>query len=297
MRTEWVSKKRAAYSEGSVSIAVNAALFLVKYLVGAAFNSVAVVADAFHTLSDSLTSVVLVVGYRIADRPADKEHPFGHGRAETVGGLIIGVLLGLVAFGTATSSYEKLLSGVPLEYSELLVAVLAASAIVKAVLYLWAYRLGKRHESRPIVADAWHHASDSVAAGLLALAIYGGRDYWWLDSVLGMVVSALILLTAAKIVYESSAELLGRSPSKVELERLREVIREACPSVRRVHHVHFHRYGNHVEVTLHIELPGETTLREAHDVATKIENAVRVRLGYEATVHVEPGEPVKDHID
>lgn len=297
MRSEWVSRKRAAYSEGFVSIAVNTALFLVKYMVGVAFNSVAVVADAFHTLSDSLTSVVLIVGYRIADRPADREHPFGHGRAETVGGLIIGVLLGVVAYSFAASSYEKLLSGVPLEYSDLLVAVLAASAAAKAVLYLWAYRLGRKHESQPIVADAWHHASDSVAACLLAVAIYAGRDYWWLDAVLGMIVSALILLTAAKIVYESSTELLGRSPSKIELERLKEVVREAYPSVRRVHHIHFHRYGNHVEVTLHIELPGEATLREAHDVATKIENAVRSRLGYEATVHVEPGEPVKDHVD
>lgn len=296
--SSWVLKKRTAYLEGFVSTLVNLLLFLVKYFTGLVFNSVAVIADAFHTLSDFLTSVVLIVGYRVADKPADREHPFGHGRAETVGGLIIGVLLGVAAYNFAISSYEKLLAGVPLEYSDLLAVVLVASTVSKAALGLWAYRLGRKHESRPIVADAWHHASDAIATGLLSVAIYAGRDYWWIDAVLGMAVSALIFLTAAKIVYESSSELLGKSPSRIELDKLVETVREAHSDVRRIHHIHFHKYGNHVEVTLHIELPGGTPLREAHEVATKIENAVRSKLGYEVTVHVEPGgEPVKDHVD
>ncbi|MEM2006015.1 MAG: cation diffusion facilitator family transporter [Sulfolobales archaeon] len=298
MSSSWVLKKRAAYLEGFISTLVNLALFLVKYFVGIVFNSVAIVADAFHTLSDSLTSIVLVAGYRVADKPADREHPFGHGRAETVGGLIIGVLLSVVAYSFTVSSYEKLLTAVPLEYSDILIVVLIASTIFKAALGLWAYRLGGKHESQPIVADAWHHASDAIATALLAVAIYVGKDYWWLDAVLGIAVSALIFITAAKIVYESSSELLGRSPSRIELDRLVEAVREAYPAVKRVHHIHFHKYGNHIEVTLHIELPGGTPLREAHEVATKIENAVRSKLGYETTVHVEPGgELVKDHVD
>ncbi|MCX8185437.1 MAG: cation diffusion facilitator family transporter [Sulfolobales archaeon] len=297
MYSGWISKKRAAYLEGFISIAINSILFLVKYSIGTLFSSVAVVADAFHTLSDTLTSIVLVVGYRIADRPADREHPFGHGRAETIGGLVIGVLLGVAAYTFAVSSYEKLLSGISLIYSDLLIVILVISAIVKAALSLWAYNLGRKHLSQPIAADAWHHLSDSAAAWLLAIAIYAGRDYWWLDGVLGLAVSILIFLTAVKIVYESSTEILGKSPSKIELDKLIEIVREAHPTVKRVHHIHFHKYGTHTEVTLHIELPGDTALREAHEIATAIENAIRSKLGYETTIHVEPAEPARDHVD
>lgn len=293
----WSHKKRAAYIEGFVSILVNTGLFFVKYIAGSAFNSIAVIADAFHTLSDSLTSAVLVIGYRVADRPADREHPFGHGRAETVGGLVIGVLLFVVAYNFALSSYEKLVSGSSLEYSDLLVLVLAVSTLAKAGLSLWAYRLGDKLESRPIVADAWHHVSDSIAACLLGLAIYFGRALWWLDAVLGIAVSVIIFLTAMRITYEAATELLGKAPTIVELDRLMEAVKESHPLAGRAHHVHFHKYGNHIEVTLHIKLPGETTLKEAHEVATAVENEVRSKLGYEVTVHVEPGELVENHVD
>ncbi|MEM0000397.1 MAG: cation diffusion facilitator family transporter [Desulfurococcaceae archaeon] len=290
--TEWSSKKRAAYAEGVVSTVVNTIFFFVKYYLGTLYNSIAVTADAFHTLSDSLTSMVLIIGYRIADKPPDGEHPFGHGRAELISGVIIGVLLGVVAYNFMTASYEKLVSGIPLEYSDLLVIALVAFTLAKAGLTMWAYRLGTSRESRPIVADAWHHASDSAATGLLALSIYLGKNYWWLDGVLGIAISVLIFVTAGKVIYDASSELLGKAPSRVELDKLAEVIRKAHPLAERVHHVHFHRYGNHVEVTLHMNLPGNMTLKEAHDIATSVEKAIKKKLGYEATVHVEPGEHV-----
>lgn len=293
--SNWGMKKKAAYLEGLVSILVNTALFAAKYLIGVMFSSIAVLADAFHTLSDSLTSVVLIVGYKVADKPPDKEHPFGHGRAEFIGGLIIGVLLAVIAYNFIVASYEKLVTRVSLEYSDLLVLVLAISTLIKVGLTLWAYKLGCSHRSQPIIADAWHHASDSAATGLLALAIFLGKSYWWLDGVLGLAVSALILLTASKVVYDASSELLGKAPSKVELSKLIEVVREAHPLVSRIHHVHFHKYGDHIEVTLHINLPSSMPLREAHEVATMIEDAIRKKLGYEATVHVEPGEHLEEH--
>lgn len=296
-QSQWTLRKRAAYLEGWVSVVVNTLLFVVKYYVGTLFNSIAVVADAFHTLSDSLTSVVLILGYKLADKPPDREHPFGHGRAELLGGLTIGVLLSVVAYEFFLESYRKLVSLQTFEYSELLLLVLLVSTLVKAALGLWAYKLGKRHESQPIIGDAWHHNSDAAASGLLAVAMYLGRAYWWVDGVLGLAVSALILFTAIEVTRSASSELLGRAPTRAELAKLTEVVRRAHPLVSKVHHVHFHRYGNHVEVTLHVKLPGNVTLKEAHDIATLIENAIREELGYEATVHVEPGERVENHVD
>ncbi|MEM0004968.1 MAG: cation diffusion facilitator family transporter [Desulfurococcaceae archaeon] len=291
------ARQKTAYLEGFVSILVNTVLFILKYYVGVMFNSIAVIADAFHTLSDSLTSLVLIIGYRIAGKPPDREHPFGHGRAEFIGGLVIGVLLGVVGAEFTISSIEKIVSKLSLTYSDIIVGVLLLSTIAKLLLTIWAYKIGKKVDSQPVIADAWHHLSDTFATGLLSVAIFIGRSYWWIDGVLGLIISGLIMFTAMEVVYGASSELIGKAPASKELEKLVKVIKEEYPNVKRIHHVHFHRYGDHVEVTFHVDLPGNITLREAHEVATRLENAVRRKLGYEATVHVEPGEYSEGHVD
>lgn len=293
----WLMEKKAAYKEGFVSVVINSLLFIAKYYVGLIHGSIAILADAFHTLSDSLTSIILVLGYKVADKPPDKEHPFGHGRAEFIGGLVIGVLLCVVAYEFGVESYERLVTRLSLLYSDYIVAVLGISAIVKGLLALWAYRLSLMYSSHSIKADSLHHLSDTFASCLITVALYLGRDYWWLDGLLGLGVSILILYTAIRVIYDTSSELLGKGPSSFELDKLMKLLNEVYPMAHRIHHVHFHRYGKHIEVTLHIDLPGNMTLKEAHEVATLIENAIRRELGYEVTVHLEPGEHVENHVD
>ncbi|MEM1596815.1 MAG: cation diffusion facilitator family transporter [Desulfurococcaceae archaeon] len=290
-------RRKSAYIEGIVSVVVNTILFFFKYYIGLIYNSIAVIADAFHTLSDSLTSIILILGYVVTRKPPDHEHPFGHGRAEFIGGLIIGVLLAMVGYDFTTRSIDKLINKLTLTFSYVLIIVLVVSTLIKLLLSLWAYHLGEKAGSQPIKADAWHHVSDSLATGILAIAIFLGRNFWWIDGVLGLVVSGIIFLTSAKIIYDASSELLGRAPAKSELEALEKVIREEFPEVKRLHHVHFHRYGDHVEVTFHVELPGNISLKEAHEIATRIENTVRRKLKYEATIHVESDDQIKEHVD
>ncbi|MEM0100200.1 MAG: cation diffusion facilitator family transporter [Desulfurococcaceae archaeon] len=290
-------RRKSAYIEGIVSVVVNTILFFFKYYVGLIYNSIAVIADAFHTLSDSLTSIILILGYVVTRKPPDHEHPFGHGRAEFIGGLIIGVLLAMVGYDFTTRSIDKLINKLTLTFSYVLIIVLVVSTLIKLLLSLWAYHLGEKAGSQPIKADAWHHVSDSLATGILAIAIFLGRNFWWIDGVLGLVVSGIIFLTSAKIIYDASSELLGKAPAKSELEALEKVIREEFPEVKRLHHVHFHRYGDHVEVTFHVELPGNISLKEAHEIATRIENTVRRKLKYEATIHVESDDQIKEHVD
>ncbi|MEM0282091.1 MAG: cation diffusion facilitator family transporter [Desulfurococcaceae archaeon] len=290
-------RRKSAYIEGIVSVVVNTILFFFKYYVGLIYNSIAVIADAFHTLSDSLTSIILILGYVVTRKPPDHEHPFGHGRAEFIGGLIIGVLLAMVGYDFTTRSIDKLINKLTLTFSYVLIVVLVVSTLIKLLLSLWAYNLGEKAGSQPIKADAWHHVSDTLATGILAIAIFLGRNFWWIDGVLGLVVSGIIFLTSAKIIYDASSELLGKAPAKSELEALEKVIREEFPEVKRLHHVHFHRYGDHVEVTFHVELPGNISLKEAHEIATRIENTVRRKLKYEATIHVESDDQIKEHVD
>lgn len=283
-----VSRKGVGYLEGFVSIIVNTILFALKYVIGLIFNSISVIADSIHTLSDSLTSIVVILGFWIAYKPADKEHPFGHGRAEQVGGVIIGTLLGVIATQLFIDSYEKLMRMESMTFSWILVAVMSLSAVVKEVLARWAIRLGRKYDSKSLIADAWHHRSDAIASSLVAIGVLAGRDLWWIDSVLGMGLSALIAYTAVKVVLDSSRELLGHAPTpQMEVEILK-TIASVAKEVRDVHHIHVHRYGEHTEVTLHIRLPPSTSLSDAHTVATKIENELKRKYGWEVTVHVEP---------
>ncbi|MEM2004467.1 MAG: cation diffusion facilitator family transporter [Zestosphaera sp.] len=283
-----MERRSAGFREGFVSILVNLLLFAGKYYVGLVHNSIAVVADAVHTLSDAVTSVVVVIGFWAAYRPPDSEHPFGHGRAEQVGAVVIGTLLGVVGFEFMLSSYGKLVAKESLIFSWTLVAVLMASALIKELLARWALKLGRAHKSQSIIGDAWHHRSDAVAAGLLAVGVIVGGDYWWLDGVLGLAVSALIMYTSAEIILITSRELLGSSPAGSEMEVLRKVVVSTSPLIEDLHHVHIHRYGDHVEISLHIRLPKDVSLEEAHRLADSVERAIKNELGWDATVHVEP---------
>lgn len=283
-------RKVAGFTEGLVSVFINVALFALKYYFGLIHNSVAIVADAVHTLSDAGTSVVVIIGFWIAYRPPDEGHPFGHGRAEQIGAVVIGTLLGVAGFEFLMSSYEKLVSGEALTFSWILVGILLFSSVVKELLARWALRLGKSYESRSMIGDAWHHRSDAIATALLALGVLIGANYWWVDGLLGMLVSLIIVYTSVKIVLETSRELLGSEPTKHEEELLNNLAREVSPLIENVHHVHIHKYGDHVEASLHIRLPKTIKLEDAHEIATKLENKIKDTLGWEATVHPEPGD-------
>jgi len=281
-------RKVAGFKEGLASIFINIALFVIKFYFGLIHNSIAVVADAIHTLSDAGTSVVVLISFWIAYKPPDRGHPFGHGRAEQIGAVIVGTLLGVAGFEFLMSSYEKLSSREALTFSWFLVGILLLSSLIKELLARWAFRLGGSYESRSIVGDAWHHRSDAIATALLALGILVGADYWWIDGVLGVIVSLIIVYTSIKIILEASRELLGSEPTRHEEELLIDLAREVSPLIEDVHHIHIHKYGDHIEASLHIKLPSTMKLEEAHEIATKLESKIKDKLGWEATVHPEP---------
>ncbi len=283
-----VARRRAGYLEGLTSIVVNTALFAVKYYMALITNSTALLADSVHTLSDSLTSAVVIIGFRISYRPADREHPLGHGRAEAIATVIIGTLLGSVAVELLQASAGRLLSGMSLVFSWYIIAVLAMSAVVKEALARWSMWLGRKYGAQPLIADAWHHRADAAASTILAISIAVGREVWWVDGILGLAVSSLILYTAIKLVLGGSRELLGTGPTKEEVEILEKLAYSTSDKVVDVHHIHVHRYGTHTEVTLHIRLDGKTTLDEVHEISSNVERRIREELGWEATVHPEP---------
>ncbi len=246
------------------------------------------VADAWHTLSDTLTSIVVIVGFFIMARPADKEHPFGHARAEGIAAIVIGVLLAVVGGSFLLDSVRRLIHFQAATFSVAAIVVFAGSIVLKEALAQFAFWAGKKINSRAVSADGWHHRSDAIASALIVVGALVGRSIWWMDGALGIAVSLLILWTAIEIVRGSASPLLGESVDRVMEARVADAIRAEHPAVEDVHHLHVHRYGSNVELTVHVRLPAHMSVQEAHDISQRMERRIHDELGIVATVHVEP---------
>jgi cation diffusion facilitator family transporter len=289
-------KQKLGYWEGWVSIVLNTLLFGVKYWTGSRIASVAMVADAWHTLSDTLTSVVVIVGFWIMAKPADDRHPFGHARAENIAAIIIGVLLAVVGVLFGWESIQRLLHRQAASFSLFAILVFLASALLKEGLAQFAFWAGKKAGSQAVTADGWHHRSDAIASALIVAGALLGRKLWWIDGALGIGVSLLIIWAAVDIVRTSSSILLGEAPS-AELHRaIVESVRREYPEVDDVHHLHLHRYGQNAELTLHIRLPKAMSVGRSHEIGELIAKRLRDELNLEATVHIDPvgGDPAVD---
>jgi cation diffusion facilitator family transporter len=282
------SKQKLSYIQGWLSIAVNGLLFVFKYWAGFVTGSLALMADAWHTLSDSLSSVIVLIGAKISSKPPDKEHPFGHGRAELIAAVIIGVILGLIGFEFAKDSIARLVNHESVVFGKFAIWVTAISVIVKEALAQFSFWTSRKTGNASLKADGWHHRSDAISSLIILIGIFAGKYFWWIDGILGLIVALLIFYAAYEIIKEGTDPLLGEKPDKDLLDDLRVIARQATGINTHLHHVHLHRYGEHIELTAHIRLPKTTTLEKAHEIADDIEMEIMNKLSIEATIHMEP---------
>lgn len=281
-------KKNIAYLQGWVSIVVNGILFVFKYWAGFVTGSLALMADAWHTLSDSLSSVIVLIGTKISSKPPDKEHPFGHGRAELIAAIIIGVILGLIGFEFGRESIARLVNRESVEFGSFAIWVTAVSIVVKESLAQFSFWASRKTGNPSLKADGWHHRSDAISSLIILIGIFAGSYYWWIDGVLGLVVSVLLFYAAYEIIKEGTNPLLGEKPNKKLKADLKKIAKEVSGMDTHLHHLHMHRYGAHIELTMHIRLPKYTTLESAHQIADDIEIEIAKKLNIEATIHMEP---------
>lgn len=276
------------YLEGAISIFLNTLLFGLKYWVGMQTFSIAIIADAWHTLSDSLTSLVVIIGFKISSKPADKEHPFGHGQAEVVSSVIIGTMLAIVGFNFLIASIQRFNNQQSAVYSTLAIIVFVISVIVKEGLAQFSIRTGKKINASSLVADGWHHRSDALVSLMVLAGIFAGRYFWWVDSVMGIIVSLVIFYTTYLILKESINILIGKIPAEDFKKEIEKIVTDCASQDVLLHHLHCHRYGDNKELTFHIRLPAKTKLAEAHRITDKLENKIREKMGIETTIHMEP---------
>ncbi|RLD48196.1 MAG: cation transporter [Bacteroidetes bacterium] len=278
---------KLAYSEGWLSIAANIILFGIKYWAGIVSGSVALISDAWHSLSDSISSAAIIIGTKISSKPPDKKHPFGHGRAELITSILIGVFLAVVAFNFFTESVKSIKDHEKAVFGTLSIVVLIISIIVKELSAQYAFYTARKTGMLSLKADAWHHRSDAITSVLILIGIFINPYFPLIDGILGIVVSLFILYTAYSIIKETSSAVLGEACDDDFVKKLMEIANNSAGFDVQMHHVHSHNYGNHKEVTFHIYLPENMTVKEAHNIAGTIENTIFDELKITATIHID----------
>lgn len=273
---------------GWFSISGNLLLSGLKYWAGISTGSLALVADAWHSISDVITSGIVLVGGKISRKPADEDHPFGHGRAEHIAAIIIGVVLAIVAFDFILGGIEKFGNQEKTYYSTFAWIAIIASIVLNELMTQYSFWASKKINSSMLKADGWHHRTDSLSSLIVLIGIALGSQFWWTDAVLSIIVALMIGYASYEILSKEINALLGESPSDELLKSITETAQRKFDRQLHIHHIHLHNYGNHTEMSCHIKLPPEMSLNEAHEICTKIERIIKNEFGYTATVHPEP---------
>ena len=279
---------KLGYREGLVSVILNLLLFVLKYYAGIASASLALIADAWHTLSDSLTSLVVILGIKLSSKKPDKEHPFGHGRWEQISALIIAILLALVGVEFMKDAIAKLRGHEAADFGWLAYLATVASIVLKEGLARYAFYIARKTGNAAVKADGWHHRSDALSSLMVLAGLFLSPYFWWIDSVLGMLISFMLFYAAYGIMREAVNKILGEEPSEEVIGKVEQIVKAEMGNVAYPHHYHIHHYGDHIEFTFHIKVPGEETVEEAHRKATLIEMQIKTELKIDATIHIEP---------
>jgi len=290
-------REKEIYKATLIGTAVNAMLIVLKFVAGIVWRSSAMIADAAHSLSDFITDAIVLIFVKIAGKPRDKSHGYGHGKYETLATMMIGLILvgvGIVLMVNGIGLVIRSLSGENLPRPGMMALVIAVASIVsKEWLYRYTVKVGKKTESPALAANAWHHRSDAISSvGTLigiAGAMFFGERWRILDPLAAVVVSLFIIKSGYDIMSPSVKELLEASlPESQEKEILSLVT--SIEGIEYVHNLRTRRIGNSIAVDLHAKMDGELKLSEAHALATKAEQAVKARFGDRAiiNVHMEP---------
>ncbi len=281
--------KKYGYFEGFLSIITNLLLFTLKFVFGTLLNSVALVSDALHSLSDVITSVVVIFGFGVAAKPADTRHPFGHARAERITSIVIACMLIVVGFEFFLNGLNRFTDPVPVQTNWLIIVILCITIVLKEFLTRISTNLGKRINSSSLRAESWHHRADAISTVLVIIGFILYRyGLFFVDGIIAMLISVFIAYTGITIIKESGSILMGEAPSPSLIDDIKAMAMK-CGGISDVHHVHVHDYGNKHEITIHIRLKPDTLLIDAHRKASEVEAHIKAEIkGAEVTVHTEP---------
>lgn len=285
---EQKNKTRIGVRLGYLSVGINFLLFVLKLILGLFSHSLAIISDAFHTLSDILTSLLVVISFKISAKPSDPEHPFGHGRAEQITAIVMATLLGVTAIELAKAGVNRFLHPAPITATWLIAGLMAVTVIIKEWMAQYTQKYSTQLNSGTLKADAWHHHSDAITTILVVVAVILAKyGLGFFDGIMGVLIGIYILYVAFKIVKKPIDQIMGE-PTPPKLTEDIKILAAGISAIRDIHDIIFHNYGNIRLVSLHIEVDENMTLSNAHQVAEELTEKLESKLDLYATVHVDP---------
>ena len=285
-------RERYGVFSSIVGIITNLILAGLKLVAGLLSFSIAIVADALNNLSDAGSSIISFVSFKIAAKPADKEHPFGHARIEYVSSMVVSFLILLVGFELMKDSVSGLFSkeGTELAVTTLTYVILGVSILLKLWLGLFYRKIAKKIDSSVVSAAAADSFSDcaSTSAVLVSSIVIGISGWWFIDSIVGLAVAVMIIIAGIKILNETKNSLLGEAPIQEVVDSIKKTV-EKYPEVVGIHDMLVHNYGPKTYiVSLHAEVDGSQDIYELHDAIDNIEKEINEDLRILCTIHMDP---------
>ena len=295
-----IDREKKAARVTWVGFFTNLILSAAKIVAGVVGRSSAMVADGIHSLSDFVTDFIVIIFIKISSKNEDSDHPYGHGKFETFATMLISFALFIVAIGIFYSGSVKIyevLNGRIIERPTYLALIMAAvSIVVKEGLYWYTIIIGRKIESPAVIANGWHHRSDAFSSIGTLIGISGamflGERWRILDPITSVIVGIFIIDVAYKLARPSIQELLEMSlPQEIE-QKIEQKI-QATPGVITFHHLRTRKNGNAFIIDMHIKVDARSSIVEAHDIATHVENNLKAAFGKhtQVNVHIEPYQP------
>ena len=284
-------RSKGGKKAATVEIIANCILTILNIVVGIVSGSYALVSEGAHTLSDVATSIIAYIGFVIGQKPADEEHPYGHGRAEAISGLLIVVFLAIIAYEIITGAIDKIVHPELITIPDTYAAIMATlGIIVNLRISEYIISIGKQINSPAIVADGQHQKTDIFSSvAVLVGVIVSNMGLPILDPIIGLVIGCLIIKTAYQIGKENIDNIMGKVPSEELIKEIEKVANESI-NINTAHDIKVDYLGAYATVTLHIELDGNMSLTESHELAHIVQEEIvkKIDIVKSATVHTCP---------
>lgn len=280
---------------GIVGIICNIILFIAKLITGIVTGAISITADAINNLSDAASSIITLVGFKMAGKSADRKHPYGHGRIEYITGLMISLVIILVGVELFRSSIENIFSPKDTDFNIASIIILGFSILLKLWMSMFNRKLSKKLDSSALHATSIDSLSDCVATSAVIIGIVIGMLTGInLDAYIGMIVACFVMTAGFKSAAESLNPLIGEAPDSEFVAEIEKTVLSDS-RVLGLHDVLVHSYGaTHVVASLHAELPADIDLMTAHNIIDEIEDKIRTKFGCEITIHADPIETDKE---
>ncbi len=240
-------------------------------IVGILIGSLSLIADAIHSLSDMATSLILIISFHWGQKPSDEEHPFGHGRLEQIGALVMAVLIGVTGFELIKSGIDRIIDPLEVQPSNLAIVFLLLTIIIKEILGRISNYYGLKIQSISLEADAWHHRTDALSSLIVIAAIIASQTGLLMaDGIGGIIIGLFIIYIGVDITRKTSFQLMGTRPTQELFEEI-ETLALQVDHVHAIHDIISHEYGAQKVISFHLEVPNYLRLSEAHTIAEEVE--------------------------